>query len=110
MSPAFIKGIKENLPQAAITFDKFHVMKKVSEAVDEVRRMEQAGNNMLKKTRYIWLKNPENLTKKQKTSLGTLSKMNLKTTRAYNIKVSIKEFWEIEWAPARHSIQKQRFV
>ena len=78
--------------------------------MDKVRRMEQTGNNMLKKTRYIWLKNPENLTKKQKTSLGTLSKMNLKTTRAYNIKVSIKEFWEIEWAPARHSIQKQRFV
>ena len=43
MSPAFIKGVEENLPNAEITFDKFHVLKTLNEAVDEVRRQEQKG-------------------------------------------------------------------
>jgi transposase len=41
MSPAFIRGIEDYFPQAAITFDKFHVMKLVNEAVDDVRIAEQ---------------------------------------------------------------------
>ncbi len=96
MSPAFIKGVEENFSNAAITFDKFHIMKKINEAVDEVRRQEQVENEFLKKSRYIWLKNPENLTENQKIRLSSLSAMNLKTIRAYNIKLSLKEFWEIE--------------
>jgi transposase len=96
MSPAFIKGSRENLSEAKITFDKFHVMKAVNEAVDEVRRNEQSSNKELKKTRYIWLKDPDNLTKKQKKSFGSLSKMNLKTLRAYNLKLALQEFGEID--------------
>jgi len=49
MSPAFIKGIEEAFPKAHITFDKFHVMKLVNEAVDKVRREEQADEPLLKK-------------------------------------------------------------
>ena len=56
MSPAFIKGIEENFPEATITFDKFHVMKIMKEAVDAVRREEQSINQVLRKTRFIWLK------------------------------------------------------
>ncbi len=44
MSPAFIRGIEEYFPKAEITFDKFHVMKLVGEAVDEVRIQEQKQN------------------------------------------------------------------
>jgi transposase len=53
----------------------------MNEALDKVRRVEQKGNNELKKTRYIWLKNPENLTVAQKEALDQLagSKNNLKT-------------------------------
>jgi len=72
MSPAFIKGIKENLPNAQITFDKFHIIKTLNEAVDEVRRQEQKGQPELKNTRYIFLKNPENLTSKQSNLLEDL--------------------------------------
>ena len=98
MSPAFIKGSKENFPKAKITFDKFHVMKIVNKAVDQVRREEQFNNpnDLLKKTRYIWLKNPNNLTEKQKESFASLSKMNLKTLRAYNLKLAFQEFWDID--------------
>ena len=96
MSPAFIKGTEENFTNAVITFDKFHVMKLVNEAVDQVRGQEQLENKYLKNTRYIWLKNPENLTAKQNDKLESISKMNLKTARAYSIKLSLQEFWAIE--------------
>ncbi len=96
MSPAFIRGIKDNFPDSDITYDKFHVTKIMSEAVDEVRREGQAENALLKNTRYIWLKNQCNLTKKQLKKLGSLKDMNLKTVRAYNIKLSLQTFWSIE--------------
>jgi transposase len=96
MSPAFIKGVKENLPKAEITFDKFHILKIINEAVDSVRKQEVATNNILKGTKYIWLKNYENLTKKQKEQLDelTMSNMNIKTIRAYNIRQSFQDIYQ----------------
>ena len=72
MSPAFIKGVNESLPEAQITFDKFHIVKLINEAVDKVRREEVATQPLLKKARYIILKNNENLTKKEKEKLKDL--------------------------------------
>jgi hypothetical protein len=66
MSPAFIKGVRENLPEAKITFDKFHVLKIINEAVDKVRRAEAKDNGVLKGSRYIFLKNESNLRLYQK--------------------------------------------
>jgi len=96
MSPAFIKGVKENLPKAEITFDKFHILKIINEAVDSVRREEVKTNNILKGTRYIWLKNQDNLTLKQKEKLNvlTMSNMNIKTIRAYNIRQSFQDIYQ----------------
>lgn len=96
MSPAFIRGISEEFPHSSIIFDKFHVMKLVNDAVDEVRRNEQQKNRVLKNTRYIWLKNPSSLTQKQTILLGGLKDMNLKTARAYNLKLSLQTFWSME--------------
>ena len=64
MSPAFIKGIADEFPLSSVIFDKFRIIKLVNEAVDEVRRLEQLINRILKNTRYIWLKNLSSLTKK----------------------------------------------
>ena len=61
MSPAFIKGVKENMPNAKITFDKFHIMKIINKAVDTVRRQEVKLESILKDARYSVLKNRENL-------------------------------------------------
>ncbi|MEA1920143.1 MAG: ISL3 family transposase [Campylobacterota bacterium] len=96
MSPAFIKGVTENLPDATITFDKFHILKIINEAVDTVRKGEVGTNKILKGTKYIWLKNYNNLTVKQKEELETLtmSKMNIKTLRAYNIRQSFQEIYQ----------------
>lgn len=95
MSPAFISGVEKHFPEAQLTFDKFHVLKIINEAVDEVRRQEQQSRPELKRTRYIWLKNPENLKENQATTLETLQvkKLNLKTARAYHIRLNFQEFW-----------------
>jgi transposase len=84
MSPAFIKGVTEALLNAKITFDKFHILKIINEGVDEVRRQEALTNPLLKKTRYIWLKNDANLTQKERVKKAELSmaKFNLKSRRA----------------------------
>ncbi len=95
MSPAFISGVKQELPEAEITFDKFHVVKLLNEGVDEVRRQEVKSNEILKSTRYLWLKNRVNLTVKQEAKFETLSKMNLKTTRAYQIKLNFQDFYRL---------------
>jgi len=96
MSPAFIKGVKEYLPKAQITFDKFHILKIINEAVDKVRKQEVSTNKLLTGTRYIWLKNYNNLTVKQKETLVSLSmpNMNLKTMRAYNIRQAFQEIYQ----------------
>ena len=95
MSAAFIAGITEYFENAQIIFDKFHVMQLTNEAVDEVRRNEQVKNILLKKSRYVWLKNPENLTKTQIELLGSLRAMDLKTGRAYQMKLNLQHFWSI---------------
>jgi len=96
MSPAFIKGVKENLPKAEITFDKFHILKIINEAVNSVRKQEVTTHNILKGTKYIWLKNYNNLTVKQKEQLDelTMSNMNIKTIRAYNIRQSFQDIYQ----------------
>jgi transposase len=93
MSPSFISGIQEYLPNADITFDKFHIVKIINEGVDTVRREEVANNEVLKKTRYIWLKNENNLTEKQKVTIEDISKLNLKTSRAYQIRLNFQELF-----------------
>ena len=98
MSPAFIKGMKENLPNAQITFDKFHIIKKINESVDEVRRQEVSSHPILKKSRYALLKNKNNLTAKQKEKLQELSisKLNLKSIRAMHIRESFQAIYNSE--------------
>ena len=60
MSRAFIAGAAAHLPGAAVTYDKFHVVKLLNEALDKVRRAEQKKTPLLlKRTRYLWLNNPE---------------------------------------------------
>jgi len=96
MSRAFIKGVEDNLPKAQITFDRFHVLKVINNAVDEVRRDESKQNPLLKGKRFIFLKNEVNLTeeqRKQKEELK-LSKLNIKALRALNIRESFQQIYQ----------------
>lgn len=102
----YIDMVKEHLPEATLVFDKFHIMQHLLKAVDEVRREEarelkKTNPELLRRTRYIWLKNPENLTDKQRARLGYIEGLNLRCNRAYLLKESFREFWEYKskgWA------------
>jgi len=95
MSPSFISRVAQELPNAEITFDKFHVIKLLNDGVDNVRRQEVKDNKDPKGTRYLWLKNRTNLTEKQSTTFDSLSKLNLKISRAYQLKINFQEFYSL---------------
>ena len=93
MSPAYRKGIAEHFPEARVTFDKFHLVKLLNTAVDEVRRQEQRQEPQLKHTRFTWLTNPEQLTHRQIAHYDALWQQNLKTVRAYHLRLSFQDLW-----------------
>jgi transposase len=78
-----------------IIFDRYHVVAKINEAVDEVRRAEVKTRPELKRSRYVWLKNETNLTAKQREKLAWLTRpsMQLKTARAARWRDDFNEFY-----------------
>ena len=83
----------EHIPWAAITFDEFHVIQLVNKAVDEVRRQEVKAVPQLKRSRYIWLKDQHDWSRKQLVQFVDLRDLNLKTHRAFRIKESLREIF-----------------
>ena len=94
MSLGFEAGVKACFKNADTIIDKFHVIKHANEAVDKVRKEEAKTNAVLKKTKYIWLKNASNLTERQRSKMGSLSLERLKTGRAYSMRVSLQDIYE----------------
>ena len=102
----YIDILNERLPDATLVFDKFHIIRHLLQAVDEVRKDEarelrKTNPELLKRTRYLWLKNVENLTDQQRARLGHLEKLNLRCNRAWLLKESFREFWNYKrkgWA------------
>ena len=87
MSRAYIRGVQDNLPNAQITFDKFHVLAQAGEGLDKVRVLEaQASEHkstLLSKSLWLWRKNPENLSDSQAERLEALDWKHLLTAQAY---------------------------
>ena len=79
-----------------IVFDRYHVVAKANEAVDEVRRKEAKSRPELKRSRYVWLKNEANLTVKQREKLVWLTRpsMHLATARAARWRDDFIEFYD----------------
>ena len=96
MSLGFRKGVKDNFPNSETIIDKFHVIKHANEAVDTVRKQESKTNELLKGTKYIWLKNSTNLTDEQAVWKADLMKSSkhLKTGRAYSMRVELQDIYE----------------
>jgi len=97
MSAAFTKGITEHLPKAAITYDRFHVTKLIIEALEETRRAEQQEggwrHQLLKGHRWALLRNEANQTDRQAQAASVIAMpmLNLKTGRAYRLKLAFQE-------------------
>jgi transposase len=96
MSGAYLAGVLENLEQAEITFDRYHVKAQLAKAVDDVRRAERERHGeLLKRSRYLWLRNPKNLNDKQRARLDWLLRQPLKTARAYRWALKFDHFYEL---------------
>jgi transposase len=96
----YLKVIKEKATQAVQVLDRFHIMTHFSKAFDEVRASEartlaeKGEGEVMKHSRWIFLKRPENLTDKQDTRLSELLKMNLKVVKAYLLKEQFNLLWD----------------
>ena len=97
---AYIKVINKKFPNAIHVLDRFHIVKKLNEAVDDVRREETKQMKadglepILKNSRFCFLKNSENLTEKQKVKLDELIACDLKSVKAYLFKEAFQAFWQ----------------
>lgn len=93
MSPAFIKGIAEHLPEARITFDKFHVIAHASTAVDQTRRIEQRTDPSLKGLRWTLLKQRARLSEESRADLDALvaRAATKRTARAWLYREHLRE-------------------
>ena len=96
MSPAFISGITKHLPNARITFDKFHIIGHASAAVDKMRRIEQKTDKSLKGIRWTLLKDKSKLKPEAAADLDALiAKITVKrTARAWSYKEQLREILE----------------
>ena len=93
MSPAFIKGCTEHLPNARVTFDKFHVIGHANAAVDRMRRIEQRSDKSLKGMRWSLLKNRASLKPEAAADLDALiARMaTVRTARAWVYKEQLRQ-------------------
>lgn len=98
MNMGFTTEIKRTFKKAKITYDKFHVVKVINEALDKVRKTEVSEQPQLKKTKYLWLKNKTNLNTEQELKLQKMSKMNLKTGRAYRLKIAFQDIYNMNYS------------
>ena len=96
MSPAFISGVTTHMPQAKITFDKFHVIAHASTAIDKMRRIEQKTDPDLKGMRWTLLKGRERLGAQQQSVLDSLlAQMTVKrTARAWVYREQLRAILE----------------
>jgi len=106
MWKAFRNSVNKHAPQASILFDKFHIMKHLSEAMDKVRREEYQRvsgkqGKFIKGQRYTLLSHRENLTVEGRRSLKELLSVNKRIQTAYLLKEEFGQLWDYEsetWA------------
>ncbi len=100
MSPSYISAVSTNLPKAAIVFDHFHIIKMFNDKLAELRRelqreAEDADKQVLKGTRWLLLKNPENLRadRNERERLDAALKLNKPLATAYYLKEDLRQLW-----------------
>jgi len=102
MSPAYREAVSTYLPRAKIVFDHFHVIKLFNEKLSDLRRAlfreatEALHKQVLKGTRWLLLKNPENLDEErdEKSRLEEALALNQSLATAYYMKEDLRQFWE----------------
>ena len=95
MSPAFYSAVKQELPHVDIIFDRFHVMKLMTTALDDVRKEQQKiCGGALKGERFLLLKNYSDLDENGMERLNSLLEVNQPLLIAHTMKEQLRGFWE----------------
>ena len=99
MWQAFYNATRANAPQAAILYDKFHIIRHLGKALDQVRKSEYArlsgkDRKFIKGQKYTLLSHKENLNTEGRQALKTLLKANKRLNTAYLLKESFGQLWE----------------
>jgi transposase len=102
MSPAYIYAITNNLPDAKVVFDHFHVIKLYNDKLANLRRelhrdlTDELQKKVLKGTRWLLLKNPENINddKNERERLQDALKINAPLSTAYYLKEDLRQIWD----------------
>ncbi len=100
MGPAYIKAVRENLPEATLVFDHFHVIKLFNEKLSKLRRAmareaDELGKKTLKGTRWLLMMNPCNLSveKNEHIRLQEALRLNQPLAAAYYMKDELRQIW-----------------
>ena len=99
MSPAYIKGAREQCPQATVVFDKFHVIFNASQAVNKVRKLERKKGSAQQRdqvegTMWLFRKNPENWNDKDWERYDRIDLESLRTGQAYSMRLNLQNIYE----------------
>jgi len=94
MSTSYISGTAEWMPKADIVFDRFHLTKKLNEAIDKIRRQEQREFQDLKNSRYLWLRNHNDLSKEKQQQVDELAAAYPTIGEAYRLKELFREVFD----------------
>ena len=108
MSQAYISAIEDHCPNATLVLDRFHIVKALNDAVDEVRKQQwrKAGTDerkTLKGLRWLLFKHSSNRSKQDSLILNELRKANRRIHRAWVLKDEFEHFWDYKapWAAER---------
>lgn len=107
MWKAFINTAAQQLPQAEVVHDRFHLIGYLNKAIDQVRRREVKSNEELKGARYPLLKNPENLTTDQQIQFDEIKRANFEVSRAWQARENFKEAINISTPQTRETLFEQ---
>jgi transposase len=94
MWKAYINSAKNNLPNAEIVHDKFHLIAYLNKCMDQVRRREVTENEELINSRYALLKNEQNMTEKQKEKYELIKSSNFEVSKVWHIRENFKSLFE----------------
>jgi transposase len=94
MSPSFIAGQMEHFPNSSITFDKFHIMKIINEAMDTVRKYERKAHIELKGYKYLFLRNTNKLSHSERAKKSDFLNLYEELGNAYRLKELFNDLWE----------------
>jgi transposase len=102
MSNAYIQAVTENIPEAKIVFDRFHIVKMFNDKITEYRRQlfnrlkDPTERKLLKGTRWLLLKNPENLNpeKNERERLDQALEINKPLATIYYMREDLRQYWK----------------